>query len=603
MKIPHGVVKPLVDRYLHFYFGRGVTESNDDHDTPLMEASCNGDTTSVFMLLLHAKLYLSKESEVETEAAAKAAGTKDGVLKKRNIQQEFMDSADDRKNTSLHAAAGGGHPSVLQLIIESTSWTGLTRAKPNVNARNSQGMTPLHWAAFFGHTQAAKLLLEAGANIEACDDKNRTPMSSTAMSDAQDPDTIRLLAESGANVLHADERGKTPLHLAVVCDKESSVRALTELQPDGLAILDEHGFTPFATACFKGSNPDIVRFLHESGSDLNTKDVDGRTPLHTAAQRGNVDMLRLLAMDLKANVNTQDKSGWTPLQTALVRYQAAMDANNNNVDDDDGNNDGGNNEIRNRRNDDLVEILVKSGADIEMKFRGNSMNTLHIAVQQCRVNVVSMLLKHARRQRRLNKQNVETEKGGEQQSEQAAGSGNDGDTSTGAKKSRATVASAPKADSDDGSKGDNIIEHDDDGNIICIADYIQSKEQNHGYTALHFAAMFCTDDVGKDMIKVLVEAGADIDVESNRGITPLQIAIAIDNTVVAEYLALLDLQNKRRKRQKKKRKADGPPGKPNLDATESEAATAGAAVADDASDNESEDDSTNETRRKRVRRS
>ena len=569
LRIPHEVVNIVVDRYIHFHFGRGVTESNGDHDTPLMEAACNGDITSVFILLLHARLYLSNESEIEAAAAAAAAkayGTKEATtIQIRNIQQEFMDSSDDRSNTSLHAAAGGGHPEILKLILESCSWTGLTRATPNVNAQNSQGMTPLHWAAFFGHTDAVRLLLKAGANLEACDDKKRTPLSSSAMSDVQDSSTIRLLVDSGANILHSDERGKTPLHLAVVCDKESSVRALVELEPKGLDVLDEHGFTPFATACFKGTSENIVRFLYESGSNVNTTDADGRTPLHTASQRGNVRMLRLLARDFQADVNTVDKSGWTPLQTALVRYQAAGDNNNNNNNDEE-------NEATNESNDELVELLVKSGANIEMKFRGNAMNTLHIAVQQSRLSVVSMLLEHARRQRRNQLQNT--------------GEGEDEDRESGDNVANGKIppaASVKKAHSDE--------DQSEDDDEVCIADYIQSKEQNHGYTALHFAAMFCTGDVGRDIVKLLVKAGADIGAKSHRGITPLQISQAIENDSVAG--CLLDLKKERAAKEKEAKASQAK--KSIVDLT-------GSDDSDDDEEDDSDDDSTpNEPRRKRAR--
>ncbi len=37
-------------------------------------------------------------------------------------------------------------------------------------------MTPLHYAALNGHTEVAKVLLAAGASVNATDEWNRTPL-------------------------------------------------------------------------------------------------------------------------------------------------------------------------------------------------------------------------------------------------------------------------------------------------------------------------------------------------------------------------------------------------------------------------------------------
>jgi hypothetical protein len=47
-----------------------------------------------------------------------------------------------------------------------------------VNARNNDGSTPLHWAAKWGNTKTAKLLGELGADPEARNNSGRTPLDS-----------------------------------------------------------------------------------------------------------------------------------------------------------------------------------------------------------------------------------------------------------------------------------------------------------------------------------------------------------------------------------------------------------------------------------------
>jgi len=45
----------------------------------------------------------------------------------------------------------------------------------NVNAEDEDGDTPLHWAARYGKTGLARILLRRGADAKALDKKYRTP--------------------------------------------------------------------------------------------------------------------------------------------------------------------------------------------------------------------------------------------------------------------------------------------------------------------------------------------------------------------------------------------------------------------------------------------
>jgi len=46
----------------------------------------------------------------------------------------------------------------------------------DVNAKSSNGRTPLHLAAGVGRREIAKILIEQGANVKAKDDKGKTPL-------------------------------------------------------------------------------------------------------------------------------------------------------------------------------------------------------------------------------------------------------------------------------------------------------------------------------------------------------------------------------------------------------------------------------------------
>ncbi|KAI6673191.1 hypothetical protein NL676_001097 [Syzygium grande] len=63
-------------------------------------------------------------------------------------------------------------------------------------------------------------------------------------------------------------------------------------------------------------DPDAIRGLLDSGTDVNFRDIDGRTALHIAACQGRTDVVQLL-IDRGAVVDPKDRWGSTPLADAI----------------------------------------------------------------------------------------------------------------------------------------------------------------------------------------------------------------------------------------------------------------------------------------------
>ena len=92
---------------------------------------------------------------------------------------------------------------------------------------SSDGFTPLHYAAFFGQEDSARILLERGAEVEvvARNESIRvTPLHSAAA--GSHSGIVKLLLEAGADPNASQDGGFTPLHSAAQNDDRESVEAL-----------------------------------------------------------------------------------------------------------------------------------------------------------------------------------------------------------------------------------------------------------------------------------------------------------------------------------------------------------------------------------------
>jgi ankyrin repeat protein len=133
-----------------------------------------------------------------------------------------------------------------------------------VNNFAPDGFQSLGLAAFFGHETLAGLLLERGAEPDTHSHNGMrvTPLHSAAA--GQRLGIARLLVEAGADVNARSAEGFTALHSAAQNGQEELVRLLLEHGADPQASTDS-GVKPADLAREKG-HEDVVRML-ESGAE------------------------------------------------------------------------------------------------------------------------------------------------------------------------------------------------------------------------------------------------------------------------------------------------------------------------------------------------
>ena len=130
-----------------------------------------------------------------------------------------------------------------------------------------------------------------------------------------DAGAVRTLIAQRTDVNAARADGVTALHAAVHHDRLDVVELLLRAGASP-ATADRYGITPLYLACVNG-NADTVRRLLDAGADPNAADPGGETALMTAARTGSPAVLRLL-LERGAQVEAREPEfGQTALMIAV----------------------------------------------------------------------------------------------------------------------------------------------------------------------------------------------------------------------------------------------------------------------------------------------
>uniref|UniRef100_A0A1B0CGM8 Putative ankyrin n=1 Tax=Lutzomyia longipalpis TaxID=7200 RepID=A0A1B0CGM8_LUTLO len=221
--------------------------------------------------------------------------------------------------------------------------------------------SPLHLCSQWGLVNVLQTLIDHGANVNAVDCNNKTPLH-VAIENQHDEMIGILLCHPSIDLRQRDKSGNTPFAAALTVRNHKAAQNILQRLPNAAEQIDQRGRNFLHVAIMK-DDLESVLFLLAIRVDVNSRvhDVNQTPPLHLAASSENEMLVRNLIL-AGARVNERDATSKTALHVAAERGRVAN-----------------------------VSALLQNGADFDA-VDGDGNNALHIAVREGHLAVVRELL-------------------------------------------------------------------------------------------------------------------------------------------------------------------------------------------------------------------
>jgi len=404
----------------------------------------------------------------------------------------------DDDATLLMNAASFGRDHVVELLLG---------AGAEIDLQDNNGWTALMYAALDGQSTVAYNLWRHGADIDLQDSEGLTALMHAAR--AGHPAVVSQLLRAGADMTARDEFGTTALEMAKEKGHAECVRALEEhaeaamsapTRPVSPALAVEEGGAVLppevVSAVADSEEPALLEWLGGGGrvnATYEEGDATGLTLLMTAATYGHERLIDLL-LQRGAAIDHQTSNGWTALTHAAINGETAV-----------------------------VRRLLQAGADVAV--RSSSVATaaggktaLEWAEEKGHAECVRTFEEHA---------------AAEAAAREAA------------RAAEAAASEAARVKAEFYAARQALIAGDEPALLAWLeaGGQVNAMPSQRDLTLLMNAAHLGQERV----VELLLQHGAEIDMESSKGVTALMLATACGHARVVELLlqrgAQVDMQN------------------------------------------------------------
>ena len=249
---------------------------------------------------------------------------------------------------------------------DTTAVRRLVTAKADVNAPQPDGATALHWAVYRDDLPTVDLLLKAGANAKAANSFGATPLSMAAETGSYA--VVQRLLDAGADANERIADRDTVLMMAARSGSVDTIKLLLDRGAEVNATESSRGTTALMWAAAQGHAP-AVQLLVDRGADVSAVSAPawqdrpvryGKATDPRPSQGRNQDLV--VSQVGPRNTRARDGGGLTPLVFA-VRANSL----------------------------DSVRVLLKAGADVNQVTR-YGWSPLLVATQNRYYQLASVLL-------------------------------------------------------------------------------------------------------------------------------------------------------------------------------------------------------------------
>ncbi|XP_077288215.1 rabankyrin-5 [Arctopsyche grandis] len=218
------------------------------------------------------------------------------------------------QQTPLHLCCAWGLMNVIQTLIEHGA---------NVNARDSDGKTPLHIAIENQHPEIISLLLSQPSNDLTLRDKQGLSPFATALTVRNNKAAQSILDRLPTAAEQVDTKGRNFLHLAIQKKDVESVMFLLSVEVDVNSRVQDAALTPPLLLAAAVGDEILLRSLLLAGARPNDRDAHKQSALHVASKEGHASIVSALLQN-GADFDAVDSNGDNALHIAAREGHIAV---------------------------------------------------------------------------------------------------------------------------------------------------------------------------------------------------------------------------------------------------------------------------------------